>query len=122
MILQRKLSDEILLRIENFQPNRAHRGWEEIINHRATRRILCRWLVGRERRAGKEVVIHANRGGRAVKPRATVFSRLKCLAQRRNVIENPKGTPVRGNHQVVAVDGRSEEHTSELQSRQYLVC
>src|ERR1017187_1763189 len=106
MILRRKLSDEILLRIENFQPNRARRGWEGIIKHRATRRILCRWLFGRKRRAGEPVVVHTNRGGGAEKPRAARSSRLNRLAQRRDVIENPKGTPVRGNHQVVAVDGK----------------
>src|SRR3712207_8211203 len=30
--------------------------------------------------------------------------------------------PVRRGHGAVAHDARSEEHTSELQSRQYLVC
>src|SRR5208282_3977628 len=105
MVLRRKFSNEILLRIENFQTNSARGRWEKIINYRATRRILRRWLFGRQRRASKRVVIHANRGGRTVKPRATGSSRLHRLAKRRDVIENPEGTPVRGNHQVIPVDG-----------------
>src|SRR3712207_7379907 len=35
-----------------------------------------------------------------------------------STVQMPSGVPVA----TVAVNGRSEEHTSELQSRQYLVC
>src|SRR3712207_7084449 len=33
-----------------------------------------------------------------------------------------RGVPLRRRRRLVLPDGRSEEHTSELQSRQYLVC
>src|SRR3712207_7394206 len=68
-------------------------------------------------------------------PRSTLFPyttlfrsggegvRLAGLAQRRQHVELPRLQPVLGERPPAgAVEVRSEEHTSELQSRQYLVC
>ena len=106
MSFGRKPPDEILLRIENFQLHGVGRRREEIINHRATRRILARGLLGRKWRAGEGVVIHPNCRSRTVKPRRFPSAHVKRLhlAKGSDVIENPERTPVRGNDQVVAVD------------------
>ena len=103
---RRKLSDEILLPIENFQLHAPGCRWQEIVDHRAIRRILRRGLLGRKRRARKRIAIHANRRRRAIKIKtsAAIAVRFQRLTQRRDVIQNPKRTPVRCNQQIVAVD------------------
>src|SRR3712207_8164777 len=69
-------------------------------------------------------------------PRSTLFpyttlfrspgSRLRIRTagrERRSAADRvPHGAPGRGRVHPADDDGRSEEHTSELQSRQYLVC
>src|SRR3712207_6958323 len=52
--------------------------------------------------------------------RMTLFERLDAVQERWNVLRHPFYT--RWERGELTRDERSEEHTSELQSRQYLVC
>src|ERR1700675_4606324 len=105
MVIPREAPHKIMLRVENFETNVANRGRKIVINDRAIRRILGSWLLGGKRRTDKGIVIDANRGCWPVKPGRGRASRFKRLTERRNVIQNPERTAVRGNHQVIAVDG-----------------
>src|SRR3712207_6948109 len=58
--------------------------------------------AGRRRLAGAEPLRHPRRGGGAA--------------------PGSEGGGARGGSRLLAGRGRSEEHTSELQSRQYIVC
>src|SRR5947209_15088484 len=52
------------------------------------------------------------------RPGAKVYSRVGYVA----TADQPAAKPLTREEQVVKAAMRSEEHTSELQSRQYLVC
>src|SRR3712207_6968752 len=54
--------------------------------------------------------------------RSVSFTTAKKAAEPKEVVLSIKNLEVDENRGIPAVKGRSEEHTSELQSRQYLVC
>src|SRR3712207_7109121 len=54
--------------------------------------------------------------------RADLQDRLAALRGRRDHREEERALPVHDHPELVEQRLRSEEHTSELQSRQYLVC
>src|SRR3712207_7790916 len=51
-----------------------------------------------------------------------IWSKIRTLAEVAELVDALGSGPSAGNSVGVRVPSRSEEHTSELQSRQYLVC
>ena len=98
-----KMADDVALSVENLQRDFGCVVAEIVVDDRSVGGIVGLGFFRRQRRAEEAVVIDADRGGRSVE---VCFRRLRrgCLAQRRDVVEDPERAAVRGGDQVTAVD------------------
>ena len=78
-------------------------GGQIVVEDCAVGRVFGGRLLWRQRSAGESIVVNAYGCLRLVEDRRGAGCICDCLAQRRDVIENPEGAAMRGNDQIVAM-------------------
>ena len=105
LVLARVAPHDLAGPVEDLERHRARRvGLQRVIDDRAVRRVLAARLVRRQRRVRVHVPAHADRSLRLEKRRLARHHRLVELAERRDVVEDPESSSVRGRDQVVVLD------------------
>src|ERR1700723_1556691 len=104
LIFRREPAHKVVLRIEKLKRHAARWRLQEIVDGGAIWRILCRGFLGRQRRAYKIIIVDTDGSSGMIKECRLRLAGVGCLAQWRNVVENPEGTSMGSNHEVIAMD------------------
>src|SRR5229473_5394 len=112
LIIAREAADQRAFGVIDFKLHRRFGLLLEVVVQDGGGRIFCERLVERDGRALIAARAHANRSLRMEEPGARGSDLRVDLAQRRNVIQNPKGAAVRGDRQIVVMHDEVADRSS----------
>ena len=100
------MANQLVACVVDAQLECLRRAGQVVVEHGAVRGIVRDGLLGRDGSARKGIVVDAYRPLRLVQKRGGGLRALRGLSQRRDVVENPEGAPVGGDHEIIAVHGQ----------------